>query len=100
RQHTRWPRDWSSDVCSSELTSPRRAKPKSCVPESCEKSAVSKEGSASRHTMAQKSLNANATARSGWKKSRKFIRLSREGQSAPKIGRASCRGRVERLLED
>src|SRR5690625_7643214 len=25
RRHTRWPRDWSSDVCSSDL--PRRAQP-------------------------------------------------------------------------
>src|SRR5439155_5529217 len=23
RRHTRWPRDWSSDVCSSDLFSPR-----------------------------------------------------------------------------
>src|SRR5271166_6887402 len=23
RRHTRWPRDWSSDVCSSDLTLPR-----------------------------------------------------------------------------
>src|SRR5439155_6750971 len=25
RRHTRWPRDWSSDVCSSDLTHPRDA---------------------------------------------------------------------------
>src|SRR5207253_5433040 len=24
RRHTRWPRDWSSDVCSSDLTTARR----------------------------------------------------------------------------
>src|SRR5439155_9447626 len=24
RRHTRWPRDWSSDVCSSDLRCPRR----------------------------------------------------------------------------
>src|SRR5690625_5376622 len=24
RRHTRWPRDWSSDVCSSDLTQERR----------------------------------------------------------------------------
>src|SRR5690625_5484875 len=23
RRHTRWPRDWSSDVCSSDLSAPR-----------------------------------------------------------------------------
>ena len=40
-------------------------------------------GSASRHNTAQKSLNANATARSGCKKSRRFIRLSREGKALP-----------------
>src|SRR5439155_13850290 len=27
RQHTRWPRDWSSDVCSSDLGPPRRGAP-------------------------------------------------------------------------
>src|SRR5207253_6622657 len=26
RRHTRWPRDWSSDVCSSDLISPDRNK--------------------------------------------------------------------------
>src|SRR5690625_7566808 len=26
RRHTRWPRDWSSDVCSSDLNSARSAK--------------------------------------------------------------------------
>src|SRR5207253_4035285 len=25
RRHTRWPRDWSSDVCSSDLDVPRKA---------------------------------------------------------------------------
>src|SRR5690625_7549236 len=25
RRHTRWPRDWSSDVCSSDLNDPRQA---------------------------------------------------------------------------
>src|SRR5690625_7114451 len=25
RRHTRWPRDWSSDVCSSDLSEPPRA---------------------------------------------------------------------------
>src|SRR5207253_4989524 len=24
RRHTRWPRDWSSDVCSSDLAAPKR----------------------------------------------------------------------------
>src|SRR5690625_5380684 len=28
RRHTRWPRDWSSDVCSSDLVVPARAKRK------------------------------------------------------------------------
>src|SRR5207253_9849616 len=28
RRHTRWPRDWSSDVCSSDLTSSRGATPR------------------------------------------------------------------------
>src|SRR5690625_7418873 len=27
RRHTRWPRDWSSDVCSSDLARPRRYRP-------------------------------------------------------------------------
>src|SRR5207253_7285204 len=27
RRHTRWPRDWSSDVCSSDLEPGARAKP-------------------------------------------------------------------------
>src|SRR5439155_5302984 len=26
RRHTRWPRDWSSDVCSSDLSSRRQAR--------------------------------------------------------------------------
>src|SRR5437660_5750820 len=27
RRHTRWPRDWSSDVCSSDLEAPKMASP-------------------------------------------------------------------------
>src|SRR5439155_7575630 len=27
RRHTRWPRDWSSDVCSSDLAPPSRTRP-------------------------------------------------------------------------
>src|SRR5207253_8675800 len=27
RRHTRWPRDWSSDVCSSDLVGARKGKP-------------------------------------------------------------------------
>src|SRR5207253_8123144 len=27
RRHTRWPRDWSSDVCSSDLTGPAGSDP-------------------------------------------------------------------------
>src|SRR5690625_6608842 len=30
RRHTRWPRDWSSDVCSSDLTNPENANEESC----------------------------------------------------------------------
>src|SRR5690625_7801871 len=30
RRHTRWPRDWSSDVCSSDLTLERSGKREGC----------------------------------------------------------------------
>src|SRR5437870_7825069 len=30
RRHTRWPRDWSSDVCSSDLARCRRLRPSPC----------------------------------------------------------------------
>src|SRR6266508_5383699 len=32
RRHTRWPRDWSSDVCSSDLTYYRRRWPQRALP--------------------------------------------------------------------
>src|SRR5690625_7474653 len=35
RRHTRWPRDWSSDVCSSDLTSKRGRTTTALAPMSC-----------------------------------------------------------------
>src|SRR5690625_2006729 len=33
RRHTRWPRDWSSDVCSSDLETPRERRADDTAPE-------------------------------------------------------------------
>src|SRR5439155_6775235 len=44
RRHTRWPRDWSSDVCSSDLYSPSPPITTATVRESgCIRSAVERE---------------------------------------------------------
>src|SRR5437870_13101559 len=71
RRHTRWPRDWSSDVCSSDLAAHRRVQARVAV--------------ARLQTVAALSFV-------------NFVRLPsyavRRTGAVTKIGRASCRERV------
>src|SRR5690625_7489686 len=74
RRHTRWPRDWSSDVCSSDL-----------------KKSTSSESSRSAEASGSRAANGEQR-RTGPKSNR----TSTNGAPAQaEIGRASCRERVE-----
>src|SRR5439155_14413800 len=72
RRHTRWPRDWSSDVCSSDLF---------------------------QHLVASRLERDSNRARGGWLRGVGSSRRSRRvAPAAREIGRASCRERVEIAL--
>src|SRR5690625_7802906 len=75
RRHTRWPRDWSSDVCSSDLL---HLKPHVAL-------YVGGMGSATDN------FHRNAIARLGWEEECEEI----AERYREEIGRASCRERVE-----
>src|SRR5690625_8007755 len=72
RRHTRWPRDWSSDVCSSDLELGQE------------------------HPRRQRSAPPLADiAQIGHPTGQVRTQLGGEGQRPEEIGRASCRERVE-----
>src|SRR5207253_3374906 len=92
RRHTRWPRDWSSDVCSSDLRGPAGCK-SACDAWGMELAGMVKMGEYSDGCICQV-MPSTAAAPSG-----------RVGASIPaaaavyvqmqvEIGRASCRERV------
>src|SRR5690606_40333848 len=76
RRHTRFSRDWSSDVCSSDLLHASRPMPAQCGSHSCQESLQSESGR-------MRPLQAGTMSR----------RLSLFG--TPEIGRASCRESVD-----
>src|SRR5207253_6837853 len=96
-RHTRWPRDWSSDVCSSDLSAraARTPPPRGSAGSSSAPGQRQYEPAARRRSrLAVKTANPLRTVGLaiilswGWK--RAAIALVAE------IGRASCRERVER----
>src|SRR5690625_7378479 len=85
RRHTRWPRDWSSDVCSSDLVQDRRLND---IPDAF---------AGNRHAQAYfgvfKKVLPEALAVLDQKIQDKWIKLAFEIDQS-EIGRASCRERV------
>src|SRR5207253_3766180 len=98
RRHTRWPRDWSSDVCSSDLIPPFPEAPASSVIGDCwhrfyvrmlelvESIKICEQG-LQRYPTAQGSHRADQPKH-----------LPAGEAYVEKIGRASCRERVRRPL--
>src|SRR5207253_8067053 len=77
RRHTRWPRDWSSDVCSSDLD-PRFAPRSACPP--ARNAAPTDPGNGSRGARSPRPPSP---------------RPRPESRGSEEIGRASCRERGE-----
>src|SRR5207247_8462634 len=96
-RHTRSTRDWSSDVCSSDLDAATRAELESQLKAGMSAEAVKKamadvRGNQARAAVAQ-ALASDANVRSVL--SRDLIRQALDDAQL-QIGRASCRDRVER----
>src|SRR5207253_5456238 len=93
RRHTRWPRDWSSDVCSSDLVSPHlsRMRPLVLPGESVVEVQITTDLAAIVSVDGQfdTPITSGCIVRVRQSPHRaRFIRLG-----PPKIGRASCRER-------
>src|SRR5207253_6288047 len=89
RRHTRWPRDWSSDVCSSDLSNKQTTEPavpiRKAIPvEPQEK----KEPVEVRRAQPVKPLDQENEDETLLKSA-----------TPPQIGRASCRERLQRAVE-
>src|SRR5256884_4132493 len=82
RRHTRCSRDWSSDVCSSDLGTPARARPDTSLP------GVLGDANQLIQVFLNLVTNAEQAIREVRESGRVQIRPGRE------IGRASCRERV------
>src|SRR5690625_7260296 len=80
RRHTRWPRDWRSDVCSSDLVRESGASPPTCTPARGLRT-VLQTGLTTRECPVKMCTNVT------------MLHVS-TGQDV-EIGRASCRERVE-----
>src|SRR5690625_6008683 len=81
RRHTRWPRDWSSDVCSSDL-------------------AFDEVGDILNRTSAACGFRWNAEVRSKYVDAIELAKRQRKEKKRQKIGRASCRERVENKVHE
>src|SRR5207253_4883887 len=84
-RHTRWPRDWSSDVCSSDLylTLARDAQ-----------SSGDPVGAENYYQHAEHYFRLIAAAQEQFRQANPYYRVENEPRD-DKIGRASCRERVE-----
>src|SRR5690625_7398695 len=78
RRHTRWPRDWSSDVCSSDLD---------VQPTFCEGGALGVDGG---NAVAERIATYAARHRNDY-----ALVVTTQDWHIDQIGRASCRERVE-----
>src|SRR5690625_5836681 len=85
RRHTRWPRDWSSDVCSSDLCD--KAEGKYC-PKASEKAPIKAPKKQASATM--RWFFMNLLTRSAY--------MSTATTIPAEIGRASCREKVDRSV--
>src|SRR5439155_2417119 len=90
-RHTRWPRDWSSDVCSSDLGRVPAVMLTPVVTVTDTTGVNITAGTRPRvyykKSTDTNAFNTNTSATAGWK----FVEASGGGE----IGRASCRERVE-----
>src|SRR5207253_6321981 len=88
RRHTRWPRDWSSDVCSSDL---RRCRGGSESPPTC--------GAPERRAPQRRELmppHGAVEREAVHQQDRRAVAPNLDAQlGGPEIGRASCRERGE-----
>src|SRR5215510_16099301 len=93
RRHTRWPRDWSSDVCSSDLPLPPDERTNTVVSFSATRSASSDSGRSEERRVGKE-------CRSRWspyhqkKKIKSGVTLGRPGRRAAAIGRDADRKSV------
>src|SRR5690625_6046033 len=83
RRHTRWPRDWSSDVCSSDLSDSE---------ERLRKQWEEVIDRAFAEDMSPEDVTTNAVAGPGRKAVAVWV-AKQQGTLAGQIGRASCRER-------
>src|SRR5207253_7957671 len=91
RRHTRWPRDWSSDVCSSDL-SPSRG----LLPFAGDKPRPSSAGDKPRPTTLLRALGSAGGFLDEDLELPVVLHAGRQREVGEEIGRASCRERVGR----
>src|SRR5207253_8649969 len=98
RRHTRWPRDWSSDVCSSDLGMDASMTQASSA--TLRKSFRSQPARASLQALACAAALLVVVGVSGCNKLKARDLLNKGVNAFKKIGRASCRERVEMTVVD
>src|SRR5690606_41131290 len=91
RRHTRFSRDWSSDVCSSDLTVSMPTSPFAA----CSKSGVATLHHGTHDQKHQRRTRLPAARRVERDRDEPELLRLWSGAQAPEIGRASCRERVE-----